>query len=117
MEIQFVEGSLFSKKLLQVATDEEFQVLQRELRADPEKGDVIKGAGGARKVRMALGGRGKSGGARVIYYVRVSRDRIYLLDIYRKGDKSDLSPQERKALAELVLMLKGNDNEKERRKT
>lgn len=106
-----MEGSLFSKKLPKVATDEEYQALQRELRANPEKGDVIKGAGGARKVRMSLGTRGKSGGARVIYYVRVSRDRIYLLDIYSKVEKSDLSPQERKALAEFVLMLKGNDYE------
>ncbi|MCA9641250.1 MAG: hypothetical protein KC492_11170 [Myxococcales bacterium] len=57
-----------------------------------EVGDVIPGAGGARKVRWALGARGKSGGARVIYYV--GSVVIYLLALYTKGSKSNLTQRE-----------------------
>ena len=111
-----MESSRFTERLASIATDEEFQALQQELMANPEKGDSIPGAGGARKVRMAIGNRGKSGGARVIYYVRVSRDRIFLLDIYGKSEKSDLTPQERKTIAAVVHILKGESNEKGNRK-
>ena len=107
MHIQFVEWEPFSRKLARIATDEEFQKLQSELRANPEKGDVIPGAGGARKVRMAVGQRGKSGGARVIYYLRVSRDRIIFLDIFGKGEKADLTPQEKEAIARAIRAQKG----------
>jgi hypothetical protein len=107
MRILFVESDLFARKLAQAATDAEYQVLQRELAENPEKGDVIQGAGGARKVRMALGSQGKRGGARVIYYVRVSRDIIWLLDIYTKGEKADLTKDEKKEIAAYIRNLKG----------
>ena len=107
MKVLFVETELFGRKLVQAATDGEYQVLQRELADNPEKGDVIPGAGGARKVRMALGGRGKRGGARVIYYVRVSRDIVWLLDIYTKGEKADLTMDEKKEIAAFIRSVKG----------
>jgi hypothetical protein len=66
---------------------------------------------------MAVGKSGKSGGARVIYYLRVSRDRIFFLDIYGKGDKADLTSQERKAIAVAIQTLKEDANEKGKRKT
>ena len=62
----------------------------------PEAGDVIPGAGGARKIRFAIGGQGKSGGARVIYYA--GSVVIYLLTIYVKGAKANLSQREIKTL-------------------
>lgn len=101
-----MESELFADKLVKAATDAEFQVLQRELAENPEKGDVIQGAGGARKVRMSLGSRGKRGGARVIYYVRVSRDIIWFLDIYTKGEKADLTMDEKKEIAAYIRNLK-----------
>jgi hypothetical protein len=117
MQIQFVEWGSFTKKLARIATDAELLKLQDELLANPEKGDVIPGAGGARKVRMATGHSGKSGGARVIYYVRVSRDRIFFLDVFGKGEKADLTPQERKAIAMAIMVLKEDKNGKSTRKT
>ena len=51
MRILFAESDFFSRKFAQAATDAEYQALQRELAENPEKGDVIQGAGGARKVR------------------------------------------------------------------
>ena len=68
MKIGFTESTRFSRKLPLIATDSEYQVLQSELRADPERGVVIPGAGGTRKIRLAIGQGGKRGGARVIYY-------------------------------------------------
>jgi hypothetical protein len=107
MRIAFRETRRFSEMLSQIATDDEYQALQNELEANPEKGDVIQGAGGARKVRMGIRGQGKSGGARVIYYVRVSKDVIFLLDIYTKREKADLTKKEKESLSEVIQALKG----------
>ena len=59
--------------------DDDLRALQNLLIEDPDAGDVITGTGGARKVRIPLEGRGKSGGGRVIYVDIVVRERIYLL--------------------------------------
>jgi hypothetical protein len=88
-------------------TDEEYADVQRELRANPEKGDVIRGGGGARKVRAKVGSRGKSGGVRVIYYFQ-REETIWMLTAYAKKNKSDLSDKEKKVLAQIVERLKGD---------
>ena len=62
--------------------DDELLMLQNLLIEDPGAGDVIQGTGGARKVKIPLGGRGKSGGGRVIYVDVVIKERIYLLMAY-----------------------------------
>jgi hypothetical protein len=68
--IWIVESEVFTRNLLRVATDEDYRQFQIELARNPEAGDVILGLGGLRKIRMKLGsrGKGKRGGARVIYY-------------------------------------------------
>ncbi len=104
--MEFIEYHLFSKSFPYIASDEELQILQKELRANPEKGDLIKGTGGARKIRMAIGSKGKSGGARVIYYFKVSVEIVVLIDIYGKGEKTDLTASERKFISDLILVLK-----------
>ncbi|MGP9676292.1 MULTISPECIES: hypothetical protein [unclassified Halomonas] len=57
-----------------IATDDELKELQRTLIAQPNKGDLIQGTGGLRKIRMALGNQGKSGGARVTYFWQRQRE-------------------------------------------
>lgn len=57
---------------------------------------------GARKARVAKGSKGKSGGARIIYYVVVAGDAIYLIDIYAKGEKEDLSDGQRNEIRKLI---------------
>ena len=69
-----------------------------QVAANPLAGDVIEGTGGLRKVRVAAKGRGKRGGARVIYYHVSSAAQIRLLLIYAKGRKDDLSADEKRAL-------------------
>lgn len=105
MDHIFFEVPEFTEDLYKIATEDEFAKLQRELDANPEKGALIKGLGGARKVRMAIRGRGKSGGARVIYYVRV-KEEIWFLNIYAKNEQEDLNSQERKSLARIIDSLK-----------
>ena len=75
--------------------------------ANPKAGDLIHGTGGIRKLRWARGGRGKSGGARVVYYFHSEVLPLYLLTVFGKGEKADLSQAERNELGKLVQVLKG----------
>ena len=68
-------------------------------------GKLIKGTGGIRKLRFATGGRGMSGSVRVIYYVHSETKPIFLLDVYAKNEKANLSQAERNAMAKLVDRL------------
>ena len=86
-------------------TDEEFRVFQNELVENPEKGDLISKTGGFRKVRIAYGGRGKSGSGRVIYYWFNDDDQIYLVMGYAKNERSNLSDNEKAILRNLVATL------------
>ena len=76
------------------------------LAAQPRAGDLIQGTGGIRKLRWARGGRGRSGGVRIIYYFHGDRIPLYLLTVFGKGEKADLSKGERNELAKLVGALK-----------
>ena len=66
--------------------------------ADPECGDVIRGTGGFRKVRVARKGMGKSGGARVVYIWRNFRFPVFLITVFPKNEKENLSMEERNTL-------------------
>jgi hypothetical protein len=76
------------------------------LAAHPRAGELMQGTGGVRKLRWALGGRGKSGGARVIYYFHSETMPLYLLTVYGKNERANLSKAERNDLAGLVRILK-----------
>jgi hypothetical protein len=73
----------------------------------PDAGVVIPGAAGARKLRWAAKGKGKRGGARVIYLYLVIAARVYLLRCYAKNVRTDLSPDEKKQLLQIAAHLKG----------
>ena len=64
----FIETPTFTRLITALLSDDEYAGLQVELAADPERGDLIRGGGGIRKIRYAVRGRGKSGGIRAIYY-------------------------------------------------
>jgi hypothetical protein len=83
-------------------TDEELRALQNHLLDNPNAGDVIRGSSGLRKLRWAASGRGKRGGARVIYYHYVSAAHIYLIYGYAKNEQEDLTPDQIKLLAQLM---------------
>ena len=75
------------------------------LAAHPAAGDLIEGTGGVRKLRWARDGRGKSGGVRVIYYFHSEAMPLYLLTMFAKNERPNLSKAERNALAGLVDLL------------
>lgn len=74
--------------------------------ADPEVGDVMQGTGGVRKVRLAGRGKGKSGGYRVVYYYGGGDIPIFMLTVFGKGEKANLTQGERNALRQLTKLLK-----------
>jgi hypothetical protein len=76
-----------------------------EIALAPMAWPVIAGTGGARKARAARGGRGKSGGARIIYYVLTRRNTLYLLDVYAKSAKEDLTDGEKREIRNLIAAL------------
>ena len=80
----FVETKLFTKLVQEYLTDDEYAVLQQSLIANPEAGDVIPGSGGVRKLRWGAAGHGKRGGLRVIYFLRLRSDEIWMLTRYSK---------------------------------
>jgi mRNA-degrading endonuclease RelE of RelBE toxin-antitoxin system len=101
----FVETSLFSKLLARYLTDEDYRNFQNHIALQPEVGDLIRGSGGVRKVRWGAGGKGKSGGVRVIYYWAKSAEQTFLLTIYGKGEKESLSASDLKKVVKLVEEL------------
>ncbi len=87
---------------------EERQDLIDYLAEHPKAGDIMEGTGGVRKLRKLRwrrGGQGKSGGVRVIYYYHDDLMPLYLLTLFAKGDKANLTKAERNDLADLVDVL------------
>ena len=105
--IEFIETSIFTKQIKDLATDDELKNLQVELIAQPEKGDIIKDTGGLRKVRLATGVQGKSGSARVIYFL-ATKELIYMIFAYSKHEKDTLTKSEKNELKKLTKLLKGD---------
>ena len=79
-------------------TDEEVSRLKVALSQEPDAGDPIPGTGGARKFRVAKPGGGKSGGYRVVTFYTGTDIPVFLMDVYAKGEKINLSAAERVAL-------------------
>ncbi|EIW87656.1 RelE-like Cytotoxic translational repressor of toxin-antitoxin stability system [Alishewanella agri BL06] len=71
----------------------------------PKAGDLIEGTGGLRKLRWSRGNKGKSGGVRIIYYFHDQRIPLYLLTVFGKNEKANISKAERNVLAKLVEIL------------
>jgi len=98
----FVELTPFVRFREEHWSDEDLRALQQFLLISPDAGDVIRGTHGLRKLRWSVPGRGKRGGARVIYYWQVRGSRIYLIYAYLKNESDDLTPQQLRMLAELM---------------
>jgi hypothetical protein len=88
--MEFIEATAFTKHVYDYLSDDEYLGLQSFLLQHPESGKVVPGSGGVRKVRWAMSGKGKSGGARVIYYFKRQDDEIWLLTIYSKNEVENI---------------------------
>ena len=96
----------FSRRAARLLSSIEQEALVLALAMNPLAGDLIRGTGGVRKLRWARVGRGKSGGMRVIYYFHSDNAPLYLLTIFGKGEKVDLTDEERNELAKVIGVLK-----------
>ena len=95
----------YDRRTRKLFTPAERTVAELEIALAPTAWPVIAGTGGARKARA---GRGKSGGARIIYYV-VIRSLLYLLDVYAKSAKEDLTDAEKREINKLVAAIEAED--------
>ncbi|QWT19963.1 type II toxin-antitoxin system RelE/ParE family toxin [Bacillus sp. NP157] len=98
----FVETPSFTRRVKELLCDDDLRRLQAFLAENPTAGDVIEGTGGLRKIRAAMASRGKSAGARVIYYHFASLARIAMLMIYPKNERDNLTHDQRAALRQVV---------------
>lgn len=103
--MEFIETPTFTRLLLDLLSDDEYADLQNVLVDNPQRGDIIQGGGGIRKLRYALSGRGKSGGVRAIYYWLRDDHQIFMLLIYPKSKKDNLTDRETALLREFVKEL------------
>lgn len=87
----FVETRLFTRLVREHLSEDEYAALQQHLIARPEAGDVIPGSGGVRKLRWRGAGRGKRGGLRVIYFLKLAHGEIWLLSLYAKNEAENIS--------------------------
>ena len=101
----FVETSLFTKLLSEYLGDEDYRALQSHLIAHPGSGAIIKGSGGVRKIRWRSCGKGKSGGVRVIYYWAPAVEQIFMLTVYGKSEKDDLSSADLRTIVRLLTEM------------
>ncbi len=102
----FVELTTFVAFRDEYWTDQDLRALQSFLLVSPDAGDLIRGGSGLRKLRWSAQGRGKRGGARVIYYWHKPKHHVYLIYGYVKSEREDLMPQQIRLLAELMKELK-----------
>ena len=103
MELRRLPG--YEKACRKLFTAQEQVRAELEIAAAPLAWPVIAGTGGVRKARAARGGRGKSGGARVLYYVLTRRGTIYLLYAYAKSVQEDIDEGQKKSIRALVAQL------------
>ena len=103
--ITVVELPEFIRRSRKLLSEGERQDLINYLAAHPNTGVMLRGTGGIRKIRWKRGGGGKSGGVRVIYYFHNAKYPLFLLTVFGKSEKANISKAERNALAKLTKIL------------
>ena len=103
--VSVVETPEFLSATRRIMDEEERGLLVDYLARNPLAGDIVQGTGGVRKLRWALEGRGKSGGARVIYYFHNSAVPIFALTAYAKNERANLSQADRNEFRRLTTLL------------
>ena len=106
------ETPTFSRQADKLFDEDERRELIDSLAVNPTAGDEIPGTGGVRKLRFGALGRGKRGGARVIYYFGGMEMPIYALLAYAKSTRTDLTPAERRRVSSLAAALRATGRNK-----
>jgi len=107
MKREFIYTPTFRKSWSAMGLgDAALEELEKALLKNPQIGDVIEGTGGARKMRIRLEGRGKSGGGRIIYLDVFEKEHLYLLLAYPKNIQDNLTPEQKRAIRKIVEAIK-----------
>jgi mRNA-degrading endonuclease RelE of RelBE toxin-antitoxin system len=100
--MRFIETPVFTRAVVELLEDEDYQSLQLALLLRPELGQVIPRSGSLRKLRWSRKGMGKRGGFRVVYFWDEPSETFYLLYVYRKNEQEDLTARQLRVLSRLV---------------
>jgi hypothetical protein len=103
--VTVVETPEFLSRIDTLMTEGAWELLIAYLAANPTAGDLIPGTGGVRKLRWGLAGRGKRGGARVIYFYQKADFPLFALTIFAKNERADLTQHDRNDLRGLTMLL------------
>ena len=97
--MEFIRFATFERTASSLLTESDILDIELFLTEQPGAGDLIPGGRGLRKLRRPAKGRGKRGGARVIYYHVTSRHQILLISVYAKNEQEDLDRRQLHILA------------------
>ena len=100
--MRFVETTVFTRRITEILSDENYRLLQQALLRRPEQGNLIEGTKGLRKIRWKEAGRGKRGSLRIIYFWHSGREMFLMLYVYRKNEQEDLTAKQKETLARAV---------------
>lgn len=103
-----VELPHYLRKSAALMSEEERKTAVDYLAAHPEAGTLLRGTGGIRKLRWATGNRGKSGGVRLVYYYYDESMPLFMITVFAKNEKANLSKAEQNDLAKLVSVLRNH---------
>ncbi len=106
MNLTFLETPVFTKDVTELLDDDDYRLFQNELGAAPERWPLVPGTGGLRKARMRLPGRGKSGGARVLYLYFPRHHAVVLFLLYVKSDLENIPKTYLKRIHDAVQNIK-----------
>lgn len=102
----FIQTKEFSKNWDELGfNDDDLRKLEIDIMSNPTKYPVMQGTGGLRKARYAIENKGKSGGVRVCYVDFVFAETIYLITVYPKNEKDNLSKAERNEIKKVIEIL------------
>ena len=101
----FLETKVFTTRIVEAMSDDEYARLQCHLSQHPDAGVMIPGCGGVRKIRWTASGRGKRGGSRLIYYWDFG-DRILMLYVYKKNDRANITEEQKNLIRQVAEAYK-----------
>ena len=106
MVMQVFATKIYKRAIRKLLADDSRQEMEAAIAADPTAAPVMPGTGGIRKFRWAGSGRGKRGGIRTITFHHAGPEAIYMLTVYAKATRDDLSPSDKRTLTRLVAAIK-----------
>ncbi len=111
MFVRFIQTNRYLKDLKRLrASRDDIAELERAIANNPFAGDVIPGLCGIRKLRFAIGNKGKRGGGRAVYFLMLAEDVTVMLFAYAKSEKEDMSRAEKKAALALISEMLDDQN-------